>query len=75
LAEFATNTYQSETTSVIPFFANNGCHSCLNFAVTEQRDLLENHDAQEHATKLQKIHSLIQAEMSFAQVKQQENVD
>jgi hypothetical protein len=27
---------------------------------------LENHDAQEHAMKLQEIHSLIQADMSFA---------
>jgi hypothetical protein len=36
---------------------------------------LEYHDAQEHAIKLQEIYSLIQAEMSFAQVKQQENVD
>jgi hypothetical protein len=41
----------------------------------EQQDLLENHDAQEHATKLQDIHSLIQAEKSFAQAKQQENAD
>jgi hypothetical protein len=36
---------------------------------------LENHDAQEHATKLQEIYLLIQAEMSFAQAKQQENTD
>jgi hypothetical protein len=36
---------------------------------------LENPDTQEHVTKLQEIHSLIQAEMSFAQAKQQENAD
>jgi hypothetical protein len=36
---------------------------------------LEYYDVQEHATKLQKIHLLIQAEMSFAEAKQQENVD
>jgi protein subunit release factor B len=75
LAEFATNYHQSETTSVIPFFANNGCHPYLNFDVTEQQDLLKNHDAQEHAMQLQEIHFLIQAEMSFAQAKQQENAD
>jgi hypothetical protein len=31
----------------------------------EQWDLFKNHDAQEHATILQEIYSLIQAEMSF----------
>jgi hypothetical protein len=41
----------------------------------EQQNLLENHDAQEHSIKLQEIHSLIHAEMSFAQAKQQENAD
>jgi hypothetical protein len=45
LTEFTTNNYESKTTSVTPFFANNGCHLCLNFDITEQRDLLENHDA------------------------------
>jgi hypothetical protein len=75
LAEFATNNHQLETTSVTLLFANNGCHPHLHFNITEQQDLLENHDAQEHALKLQEIHSLIQAEMSFAQIKQQENTD
>jgi hypothetical protein len=75
LAEFASNNHQSETTSVTPFFANNVCHPHLNFDTTEQWDLLENQDAQEHTTKLQEIHSLIQAEMSFAQAKQQENTN
>jgi hypothetical protein len=69
LAEFATNNHQSETTGVTPFFANNGCHPHLNFHITAQWNLLENHEVQEHATKLQEIHSLIQAEMSFTQVK------
>jgi hypothetical protein len=55
LAEFTTNNHQSETTSVIPFFTNNGCHPCQNFDMMEQRDLLKNHDAQKHATKLQEI--------------------
>jgi hypothetical protein len=41
----------------------------------EQQHLLEIHDAQEHAIKLQKIYLLIQAKMSFAQVKLQENTD
>jgi hypothetical protein len=59
LAEFAINTYQSETTSNTPFFANHGCHPHLNFDITEQQDLLENHGAQELAMKLQEIHSLI----------------
>jgi hypothetical protein len=36
---------------------------------------LENHEAQERATKQQEIYSLIQAEMSFTQGKQQENAD
>jgi hypothetical protein len=36
---------------------------------------LENYDAQKLATKLQEIYSLIQAEKSFAQAKQQENAD
>jgi hypothetical protein len=36
---------------------------------------LENHDAQEHATKLYEIHLVIHAEMSFAQAKRQESVD
>jgi hypothetical protein len=36
---------------------------------------LENYDAQELVTKLQEIHSLIQARMSFAHAKQQENTD
>jgi hypothetical protein len=36
---------------------------------------LENQEAQEYATKLQEIHPLIQADMSFAQAKQHENVD
>jgi hypothetical protein len=75
LAEFATNNHQSETSSVTPFFANNGYHPYLNFDITEQQDLLEHYDAQKYATKLQDIHSLIQAEMSFAQAKQQENAD
>jgi hypothetical protein len=63
------NNHQSETTSITPIFTNNGCHPYSNFDIKEQQDLLENHNAQEHATKLQEIHSLIQAEMSFAQVK------
>jgi hypothetical protein len=70
LAEFATNNHQSETTSITPFFTNNGCHPCLNFDITEQQDLLENHDAQEHVTMLEEIHSLSQAEISFTKVKQ-----
>jgi hypothetical protein len=67
LASLATNNYQLETTIVTSFFANNGVHPCLNFDITEQQDLLENHDAEEHAMKLQEIHPLIRAEMSFAQ--------
>jgi hypothetical protein len=69
LAEFATNNHQSETTSITPFIANNGCHPRLNFDIMEQWDLLEKHDVQEHATKPQEIHSLIEAVMSFTQVK------
>jgi hypothetical protein len=75
LAEFATNNYQLEAPDVSLFFANNGCHSYLNFDITKQWNLLENLNVQEYATKLQKVHSLIQAELSFAQAKQQENVD
>jgi hypothetical protein len=70
LAEFATNNHQLKTISVTPFFTNNGYHPHLNFDIMEQRGLLGNHDGQEHATKLQEIHSLIQATMSFAQAKQ-----
>jgi hypothetical protein len=51
LAEFTNNNHQSETTSVTPFFANNGCHPLLNFDMTEQQDLLENPDAKEYDTK------------------------
>jgi hypothetical protein len=47
----------------------------LNFDITEQQDLLENQDTQEHTTKLQEIHSVIQAKISFAQARQQENAD
>jgi hypothetical protein len=66
LAEFATNNHQSETTGITSLFGNNGCHPPSNSDVTEQQDLLENHDVQEHAIKLQEIHLLIQAEMGFA---------
>jgi hypothetical protein len=75
LTQLATNNHQSKTTDVTPFFANNGCHSHLNFNIMEQRYLLENNDAQEYATKQQEIYKLIQGVMSFAQVKQQENAD
>jgi hypothetical protein len=75
LAEFVTHNHQSETISITPFYTNNGCHPCLNFDIMEQWDLLENHDAQEHTTKLPEIHSLVQAKISFTQVKQEENVD
>jgi hypothetical protein len=69
LTQFATNNHQSETTSVTPLFANNGCYPHLNFDISEQQAPLENYDAQEHVIKLQEIYSLIQAEMSFAQAK------
>jgi hypothetical protein len=72
---FATINHQLEIIDVTPFFANNGCHPYLYFDITEQQDLLENDDAQEHAIKLQEIHPLIKAEMSFTQVHQQENTD
>jgi hypothetical protein len=75
IAELATNNHQSETTSVSPFFHNNSCHPPLNFDITEQLALLENHNAQEHATKLREIHPLVQAAMRFAQAKQQEKAD
>jgi hypothetical protein len=75
LAEVATNNHQSETTSLTTFFANNGGNPHLNLDITEQQDLFENHDAQEHTTKLQEIHPLTQPEMSFAQVEQQEKAD
>jgi hypothetical protein len=64
LAEFATNNHQSETTDITPFFANNSCLPFLNFDISEQWDLLENQDTQEHNTKLHGVHSLIQVEMS-----------
>jgi hypothetical protein len=41
----------------------------------EKWDLLEYHDAWKYAMKLQEIHFLMQAEMRFAQAKQQENAD
>jgi hypothetical protein len=41
----------------------------------EQQAPLENRETQEHATKLQEIHSLIQAEMRFAHAKERENAD
>jgi hypothetical protein len=59
LAEFATNNHQSETIGITLFFTNSGCHPHLNFDITEPQDLLENHDAQEHAMKPQEIQSLI----------------
>jgi hypothetical protein len=36
---------------------------------------LENHDAQEHAMKLEEIHALIQAETSITEANQPENID
>jgi hypothetical protein len=60
---------------VTSFFADNCYHPPLNFDIKQQWVLLENHDAQKHAMKLQDIHSLIQAEMSFAFAKPQENPD
>jgi hypothetical protein len=71
----ANNNHQPETTGVTPFFANNGCHPHSNFDIMEQQELLENYDTQEHVTKLQEIHPLAQAEMSFAQAKQLKNME
>jgi hypothetical protein len=75
LAEFTTNNYQSETTSVTPFFVNNSCHLHLNFDIMKQLGPLETPDTQEDATKPWVIHSLVQAEMSYIQAWQQENAD
>jgi hypothetical protein len=63
--KFATNNYQSEITRVTSFYANKSHHPHLNFALTEKQDLAENLNAQEHVTKLHKIHFLIKAEMVF----------
>jgi hypothetical protein len=64
----------SRTTGITPFFTNNGYHPGLNFDIMEQ-NLLENHDAQEYATKLQEIYPLIQVGMHFTPAKQQESWD
>jgi hypothetical protein len=70
LAEFATNNYQSESTRVTPFYANNGCHLHMNCDLTERQVIVENLDAQEYATKLHVIDSLITAKNDFTQAKQ-----
>jgi hypothetical protein len=75
LAEFTTNNHQSKTTTITPFLANNNCHPRLNFDIMEQQGLLENRDTQEHATMLQETHLFVQAEMSCAHAKQQENMN
>jgi hypothetical protein len=75
LAKFATNNHQSETTGVTPFCTNNGGHSCLNFNIIEQQDLLENYDAQEHITKLQANYLVIFVQMRLAQAKKYDNAE
>jgi hypothetical protein len=52
LAEFTTNNHQLESTTIIAFFTNNGCHSTLNSDIMAQQDLLEKHETQVHAIKL-----------------------
>jgi hypothetical protein len=41
----------------------------------EQQDLLDNHDTQERAMKLQDIHTFIKVEMSFTEAKHEDNTD
>jgi transposase InsO family protein/predicted aspartyl protease len=73
LAEFAMNNQQSETIQVTPFYANYGIHPRR---IPESTPLVQNHDiGEEYIQRLHDIQSNVQAEMLFAQAKQQECAD
>jgi hypothetical protein len=70
LAEFAMNNQQSETTQVTPFYANYGVHPRR---IPENTPPGQNQDIDdEYIRRIHDIQSHVQAEMLFAQAKQQE---
>jgi transposase InsO family protein len=77
MAEFAANNQTSETTQMTPFFANLGYHprSSLDLINTSQMASQNNPDAEHIASRLKELHEITQAEISYAQARQQENAD
>ena len=66
---------QSETTQTTPFYANIGFHPRRIPETLETSDVLENAEDNDHATRLQEIQFMVQAEMLYAQSKHQEFAD
>jgi hypothetical protein len=75
MAEFAANNHVSETTGILPFFANYGLNPKIEFEPDVRVDNPEENEAHILANHLSEIHDLIKSEMSFAQDRQQEYAD
>ena len=75
LAEFAGNNQVSETTTVLPFFANLGYHPGCDFELDICADNPEEQQAPMAVEWIQHIHDLVKTEMRYAQARQQENAD
>ena len=67
LCEFAANNTVSETTQVSPFFATIGRDPQMNFDLDQLLENPEQARAHKVAANLQKIHTLVKAEMTAAQ--------
>jgi len=75
LTEFAGNNQVLKTTTVSPFFANLGYHPSCDFELDVRTDNPEEQQVQTAVERIQHIYDLVQTEIRYAQVRQEENAD
>ena len=75
MCEFAANNAISDSTQVLPFFANFGKDPHINFALDRLGTNPEEARTHEAAANLRKIHDLVQTEMTTAQYRYSEVYD
>jgi transposase InsO family protein len=75
LAEFATNSVQSETTHVSPFFANYGFHPRMGFEPVSPVSLPATLDAEKFARQMQAITEFVRTEIVSAQARYEDQAN
>ena len=75
LAEFATNSVQSETTHVSPFFANYGFHPRMGFEPVPPASLPATLDAERFARRMQMITEFVRTEIVSAQARYEDQAN